>query len=237
MKLDQKVLVSKYFVFLVMLYVVVSIVPGPFVYRLVKIHALLIPGGLLMYPLVYVISDILAEVYGYSIARLVIWCGLLCSFLFALFATVIIHLPEPKYLSHAQAYNFVFGRMLRIFLGNCVGVVFGRFLNIYCLTKWGEYYHGKWFFARSFFSSVIGEMVMLIMAATISLVGRFPMDAIVRIIFSDYLIRVVYIFVMAFPSALLVKYLKEKEGVHDFVHTTDFNPFNLSLDENHIKEQ
>lgn len=57
------------------LYVTIILIPIVLAYRPVALGIFLIPGGAIIFPLSYSISDIVAEIYGYQIARQLFWCG------------------------------------------------------------------------------------------------------------------------------------------------------------------
>ena len=220
----------KCLLFIVMLYVVITTVPSLFLYRLIEIGPFIFPGGMFIYPLIYVLGDVLAEVYGYKIARAVIWYSLICNFIFAFAILSIIFLPYPKgYSDIYEKYLFVFQHILRGDFANLAGVLAGSFLNIYILTKWKVLVNGRIFVIRSFISSAFSEFIMLAIWVNIAFPGRLHDPQIQNLALSDYAIRLIYALVFSILAAGIVKLIKKIDQIDIFDTGTNFNPFSLSL--------
>ena len=217
-------------IFVAMLYVIVTTVPTLFLYRLVQVGPLVFPGGMFIFPVIYVLGDVIAEVYGYKVARLIIWYSLICNFIFAFAILSVIYLPVPLGTeANAQHYTYVFHAVLRGDIANIVGVVAGRFLNAYLLTKWKVLLQGKYFVLRSLGSSALGELIMLVLWVTIAFSGRLSTHQLVHLALSDYSVRIFYSLVFAYPAALIVRFLKSTDRANIYDVSTNFNPFKLNL--------
>ncbi len=226
----QELAEHKGLLFLTMLYVIITVVPTLFLYRLVQVGPLIFPGGMFVFPLIYVIGDLIAEVYGYKVARLIIWYSLICNFIFAFSILSVIYLPVPKGYEHtAGNYIFVFKHILRGDIANIFGVLAGGFLNVYILTRWKVFVEGKIFIVRSFTSSAIGELVMLTIWVTIAFSGQLARGELLHLAISDYIMRIIYLIVFSIPAAGAVRFLKSLDNVDIYDTKTNFNPFNMSL--------
>ncbi len=211
-----------------MLYVIVTVVPSVFVYRLVKIGPLMLPGGMFIFPFIYILGDVIAEVYGYKIAKLVIIFCLICNFLFAVEALSVIYLPFPQgNVSIATKDIFIFKGILRGDVANMLGVCAGRFLNAYVISRWKVLVQGRIFIIRSVVSSAIGELVMLSLWVTIAFSGRLPFAQLIHLALSDYSIRLLYAFMFAYPASKLANLLKNIDKVDIYDEATSFNPFRV----------
>lgn len=219
----------KYLILLAMIYVVVNTVPTLFLYRLVKIGDFVVPGGMFVYPLIYMLCDIVAEVYGYRIARLFIWYGILCNFFFAICALSIVYLPVPPSLPMSNEYYDVFHNVLHADIANLMGVLVGNTLNAYALSKWKILLSGRYFALRSITSNIVGEAVMLIIWGFIAFYGRLPLHDLLKLIVSDYVIRVIYALIVVTPAAMIIQFIKKHENIDVYDYHTNFNMFNLSL--------
>ena len=62
---------SPYLLFLIVLYVTFNLLGTTLIYKLVVVGPGLAPGGLFVLPFVLLIEDVIAEVYGYAISRLI----------------------------------------------------------------------------------------------------------------------------------------------------------------------
>jgi uncharacterized integral membrane protein (TIGR00697 family) len=89
----------------------------------------------LYFPITYIFSDILTEVYGYARARSVLWTVLICSVLAGLLYQLVVYLPPAAGFSDNPAYTRVLGSVPRILLGGWIAVFAGEILNNYVLAK------------------------------------------------------------------------------------------------------
>ena len=55
-------------------------------------------AGTLTFPFAYMLGDVLTEIWGYRIARRIIYLTLLCNIILVVFTTLGVYLPSPDYL-------------------------------------------------------------------------------------------------------------------------------------------
>ena len=221
---------SKYLLLISMLYVVFTTVPSLFLYRLIQVGHFIFPGGMFIFPMIYVLGDIIAEIYGYKIARNIIWFSLICNFTFSFAILSVVYLPAPQgYEIIKDKYLFVFKDILRGNVANIAGVLAGNFLNAFILTKLKILVNGRMFIVRSLTSSAIGALIMIVLWATIAFSGKLKHNELIHLAVSDYVVRIIYAILFAIPSSYLVKILKNIDKIDIYDSKTNFNPFKLEL--------
>lgn len=139
--------------------------------KLVEIGPLTFDGGAILFPLTYIIGDVLSEVYGFKAARRVIFMGFVVSFLASLTFWAVIQLPaHPDYTSQA-AFEEVLGVVWRFVFASLAGYLAGQLLNAKVLTeikdRWGE----KHMWARLIGSTLVGEAADTVIFCVIAWVG------------------------------------------------------------------
>src|SRR5688572_13040806 len=97
MKINSTLPQPKYLWFLVLSYTMVLVLANWFDARLIQIFSFNTDGGTLIFPLTFLLSDLITEVYGYQQARRAIWCGFLFNIFFILYGLAITHLPSPDF--------------------------------------------------------------------------------------------------------------------------------------------
>lgn len=131
-------------------------------------------GGALLFPLTYVLGDVLAEVYGLRQARRAIWVGFALAALASLtFLAVGAAPPGPGYQNQA-AFAAVLGFVPRIVLASLVGYLAGQLLNAYVLVRLKERFAGRGLAGRLVASTVVGELVDTALFCLIAFAGVFP---------------------------------------------------------------
>jgi len=221
---------SPYFLLLIILNITFMLSNLVLTFKLVDIGPMLAPGSLFVLPVSLLIEDVIAEVYGYKISRLLVWFTLLSAIVFLCMVRLIIHLPSPSYWHLQPDYNAIFNPLMRALPIAIVGFLVAQFINIYVITKLKILMQGRFFWPRSIFASIFGSIV----GVTISLSYAYTeihlsWAHIEKLLLTDYMVRFAYAIVGGAPAWLLVIYLKNKEKIDIYDVGTNFNPFKLSM--------
>lgn len=185
-------------------------------------------GATFIFPLTYILSDITAEVYGYRVARLLIWLTLACEALFALLVTIIVSMPDisPENQIVNQA---ALGSVFRFVLSGFVAVVISDFLNIYLLSRWKILVHGQYFCLRSVASTAIASLILVFITIGIAFYGKIPFGQMMHLIGSAYMLELFYAVLFVYPAFFIAEYIKRKEKIDVYDLGTNFNPFKLEI--------
>lgn len=160
----------------------IAIDPGP-------LH-LVFDGGAILFPLTYIIGDILSEVYGFRAARRTIILGFVISAIASLtFFLVQIAPADPSYENQA-AFEAVLGVVPRFVAASLLGYLAGQLLNSYVLVRikarWGE--HHLW--ARLLGSTIVGEFADTAIFCTVAWIGEIPLATLINLTVVGYLYKV-----------------------------------------------
>lgn len=97
-----------------MIFVTIAICDVLLVYRLVSIGSLIVTAGVFVMPIYYMLEDVVAEIYGFQLARKMILMMIICMYIFSTIITIAIHLSFPSdWQSHNSQYQFVLGHLFR----------------------------------------------------------------------------------------------------------------------------
>ena len=218
---------SSYLLFLVMLYLTVMLCSGVLTHQIVQIGSFYTQAGALVAPLWFTLSDVIAEIYGYNIARRLVWLGFICQAMFAIACNFLIQLPSPAFLDNQSAYFTVLGSILHTCLSAFVAYILAGFINIYLISKWKILLRGRYFWLRSLGASTISEFIFTVLAVFLIQFGKLPLNQMLMIMGVSYTIKVIYTIALAFPVNLLVQAIKKADGIDIYDHHTNFNPFKL----------
>jgi uncharacterized integral membrane protein (TIGR00697 family) len=187
-------------------------------------------SGSLIFPLTFIITDVIAETYGFQVARQLIWSNIPATIFYILMLNFILRVPSPSYWDHQSDYDYIFyGSTLVGILGN-FGVVAGYLVNIYVLSKWKMLIKGKYFWIRSIGSSGIGELIQLLIGASAAIyTGVWQKTECLNILLSVYLVRITMAILLSFPANLLVIVLKKAENIYANEHEVDLNLFKIAI--------
>jgi uncharacterized integral membrane protein (TIGR00697 family) len=200
------------------------------VYKMVELHNILETGAIFLFPLSYAIADIISEVYGYQIARQVVWFSLVTGFIFCTALELVTKLPTAGFWHNESSYEVVFGPILRAYFALTIASLIGNFANIYIISKFKIIMHGKHFWFRSLLSTGIGELFFTLIGGTIAYIGIEPWSKIIFLMLDGYLFKMLYAFIAVWPAVLLVYILKKTERADVYDYGINYNPFNIKVD-------
>lgn len=229
--MNQKIIPQyKYYTILIISFFTILFAADSVVYKLVKIDSYVVSAASLIFPITYLILDIIAEVYGYQSSRQLIWLSIIFDLVFTLLVTTLINTPSPMGWGQQTAYSYVFHNMIFISGSYLIATPIGSFTNTYLISKWKVLLKGKYFLIRSIFSTAIGEFFYSAIAVLIIWHGTKLQTSIPALIIVTYLTKLIWTIIGALPASAIVIVLKRLENVDDsYNYSTDFNPFKMSL--------
>ena len=171
-----------------------------------------ITGGLIVFPISYIINDCVCEVWGYGKARLLIWLGFAMNFLFVAFGALCDVLPAAPYWHNEEGFHAIFGLAPRIALASFLAFLVGSFVNAYVMSRMKISSGGKNFSARAIMSTVYGETADSIIFFPLALGGVVPTNELPVLIISQVVLRTLYEIVILPVTIRVVKATKRHEG-------------------------
>jgi len=179
-------------------------------------------GGTLLFPLAYIMGDVLTEVYGFKAARRAIWIGFIALALSALVIFVLGVLPPDAYWeaeTGSAAFNHILGGMSSggIVLASLLAYWVGEFANSALLSKIKVLMKGRFYWIRSIGSSVAGHLFdtfIFITVATIA--GVFPWELFSSLVLTNFLLKLSFEIIVYPVNYGTVLLLKKKEGIDTY---------------------
>lgn len=149
-------------------------------------------GGLLVFPISYILNDCFVEVWGYRKARIVIWLGFFMNFIFVAFGALCDWLPGAPYWHNQEGFHQIFGLAPRIAAASFLAFLVGSFLNAYVMSRMKVATCGKGFSARAILSTVVGESADSLIFFPLALGGVVPLHNLLLMIVSQVILKTLY---------------------------------------------
>ena len=147
-------------------------------------------GGALLFPLTYVLGDVLAEVFGMRGARRAILLGFGVSLLASLTFLAVGAAPAAPGYENQEAFVAVLGFVPRIVAASLAGYLVGQFLNAWVLVKLKQWREGKGMWKRLLGSTVVGEAADTTIFCLIAFGGQIDGGTMLNYIVVGYLFKV-----------------------------------------------
>lgn len=143
--------------------------------RTFAIGEIILPSAVIIFPVVYIVNDILAEIYGFKKARNIIILGFVLNAFAVVAYFIAMSLPAPVFATEtAAAFAVTLGSTWRMLFASFAAYLVGSLVNAYVMAKMKERLN-KYLMARCIFSTLIGEGLDAIIFITIAFVGTMPL--------------------------------------------------------------
>lgn len=204
--------------------------------KLMSIAGVILPAAVILFPVAYIIGDLLTEVYGYGQARQVIWIGFLCNLIAVLAIWLGGVLPSPSfwnagvYSSSSEAemaYRAILGFTPRLLVASFSAYLIGEFLNSYILARLKVKTGGRFLWIRTIGSTIFGQAADSLVFVGIAFMGIVPRSVMVGMIISQWIFKIAYEALATPLTYLAVNALKRSEGADHFDLDTNFNPLRI----------
>ena len=214
-KKDNKV--SVLFMLFSILFCVCLIAANVLETKQIAIAGISLTGGLIVFPVSYIINDCVCEVWGYKKVRLLIWVGFAMNFFFVLLGALCDFIPGAPYWTNDAGFHAVFGLAPRIAVASFLAFICGSFVNAYVMSRMKLSSGGRNFSLRAVVSTIFGEGVDSIIFFPLALWGVVPTEELPWLMLWQVVLKTAYE-VVALPLTIrVVNYVKkyEQEDTYD----------------------
>lgn len=228
--IQKKQFTYKYFTFLSMLFGAAIITANIASSKLISIFGYTMTGGALVYPAVYILGDIITEVYGFKRTRQLIWGAIACNLFVIFFIGIAIIEPPSPYWHHQKEYALILGYVPRVILASLTAYWAGEFLNSFIIAKLKIVYNGRKLWKRILSAAIFGITVDSFTFVLIAFFGTLPVDQMFFLAVKVYFYNV-GAEIAAIPLTMwLINKIKLSDCVDIFDIHTKFTPFSLDAE-------
>jgi uncharacterized integral membrane protein (TIGR00697 family) len=195
--------------------------------KLITIGPIEATAGLLIFPISYILNDIIAEVWGYRKARLIIWSGFLMNFIVVGIFELSIWVPGSVNFTHQAEFHLILGNTLRMVIASFISFLCGSFLNALVMSKMKIMQKGRGFSLRAVVSTLFGEGADSLIFFSLAFYGILSGGDLVKLILTQALMKTGYEIIILPVTNIVVRKVKKIEGVDTFDNDISYNPFKI----------
>jgi uncharacterized integral membrane protein (TIGR00697 family) len=222
---DQKsIRYSNRFIVIVALFITCLITANIIAVKLIIVFGLVLPAAIIVFPVSYILGDVLTEVYGYRQARRVIWLGFACNLILVIGIWLGGLLPAATFWDGQSAYERILGYTPRILVASYLAYLVGEFSNSFVLAKMKIATNGRWLWTRTIGSTLVGQGLDSAVFIFLAFVGTIPASALFSAVITQWLAKTIYEAAATPVTYKAVSFLKHREGLDVYDYDTRFNP-------------
>ena len=206
--------------------------------RPIQLGSLTFVGAVFFYPFTFLLADLLVEVYGFAVARRVVWTSIVSRIIILLGVTIVLVMPTPTVFKAVGAYNIVLGATIRVIIAGLISHFISSFINDIVMAKmkqwqikWDSKHKHLWM--RTVGSTVVAQLASSLIFIPGVFLFTMPTKALIQMIVLQWIVKCAIEIVLVPVVYPIVAALKKAERLD--VTLTDqskLNPFSLSLENN-----
>ena len=186
-----------------------------------------VTAGLIVFPVSYIINDVVCEVWGYRRTRMLIWMGFAMNFFFVLMGALADWIPGAPWWDGEEAFHSIFGLAPRIAAASFIAFLAGSFMNAYVMSKMKLSSQGAHFSKRAVLSTVLGEGIDSIIFFPLALGGVIPWEQMPSLMISQVMLKTLYEILVLPVTIRVVEFTKRHDHEDVFDHDINYNIFNI----------
>ena len=204
---------SNTFMLLTVIYITCILVANILAAKIINIFGISLASGILVFPITYIIGDVLTEVYGYKKAKQVILYGFLCNLIMVVTFYIAMKLPYPAYWANQEAFEIILGNTPRILLASFIGYLVGGFSNSFIMDYIKNNSKIKYLWFRTILSTLVGEALDTTIFVLIGFLGTMNNSAVFMMLLYQLITKVLYEVLFTPVLYIIINKIKKIENI------------------------
>lgn len=184
--------------------------------KIVSVGWLTFDAGTVLFPLAYIVGDIITEIYGYRRTRRLIYSGVAALTLMTLTFWVVQLLPADSSWTGQTAFESTLGVVWRLAIGSVTALFVGEIMNAYVMGRMKVASRGRGLWRRMVSSSLAGNALDTVIFSTIAFAGTMPMTSFWQLIVTVFLIKMAVEIMVSPLTMRLIAHVKKHEKMDTF---------------------
>lgn len=198
------------------LFVMTLIVSNIASVKVVAIGPLVFDAGTILFPLSYIVGDIVTEVYGYRKMRSLLYVGVVSLILTMTTFWVVQILPASPDWPNQVAYESILGVVWRIVLASVTALFLGEIMNAYVMARMKVRSKGKNLWVRMISSSVVGSAIDTVVFSTVAFLGTMSFGALAQLMITVFLIKITTEVIVSPLTIKIINIVKRREKIDTY---------------------
>lgn len=204
---------TRYLEMLAALFIMTLIVSNIASVKLVQIGSLVFDAGTILFPLAYILGDVITEIYGFRRMRRLLYIGVGTLIITMFILWVVQHLPAAADWGHQAAYDATLGVAWRIVCASVIAIFVGELINAYVLARMKVKTKGRHLWTRLIGSSAVGSAIDTVIFSVIAFAGTISSGTLLVLILTVYGIKMATDIIVSPITMRVIAYLKKSEKI------------------------
>ena len=175
--------------------------------------SIVLPAAIIIFPISYIIGDVLTEVYGFRIARGVIWLGFGANLVVVVALWLAGLIPAAGFWGDQEAYDTILGQVPWILVASFIAYLIGEFSNSTVLSLLKYRMQGRLLFVRTIGSTVVGQGLdsFIFIYIAFGIGGDWGAQGLLSAALAQWIVKILYEIAATPVTYAVVGYMKRNE--------------------------
>lgn len=160
--------------------------------KLLQFGPFILPAGTIIFPISYIINDLLTEVYGFRNTHRIIWLGFLANLFLVVSIIIVLELPSAPFWGHQTAFEQILGFAPRLLVASFLAYLIGSISNAWIMAKMKLLTKGRWLWTRTIGSTIVGEGLDSFLFMFVAFNGIMPTTELFKSTVQLWLVKTFY---------------------------------------------
>jgi uncharacterized integral membrane protein (TIGR00697 family) len=170
-------------------------------------------GGAFLFPLTYILGDVLTEVYGFKAARRIIFTGFGIGILAGLTFWLVQISPAADGWENQAAFESILGFVPQIVAASVLAFLCGQLSNSWTLVWIKQRTNGNRLWARLIGSTIVGELVDTFVFTLVASLGRLNLSEFLNYLATGYFYKTMYEVILLPITYRVISAVKKHEEI------------------------
>lgn len=207
---------SEIFVFISIIFVSCILISNILAAKIISIFGISMTSGVLVFPISYVLGDVMTEIYGYEKTKKVIIYGFISNLLMVVVFYLAMKLPYPDYWQNQDAFITILSNTPRVLLASFIGYLLGGLSNAFIMEYIKNNSKIKFLWFRTILSTIVGEALDTTIFLTISFIGTMSGFNLISMIIYQSIFKIMYEVVLTPVLYKIIAFVSKKEKEYDY---------------------
>ncbi len=181
--------------------------------KVVGIGEITFPAAVIVFPLTFLVTDTINEVWGKKTAREIVIVGFLMNIVLIIFIYIGQILPPAEIFEHQEAYEVILGAVPRITAASLLAYLLSQMHDIWAFNLWRRITGGKHLWLRNNLSTITSQLIDSVVFISVAFWGQYALEELGFLILNQFLIKVIIAVIDTPFCYLLVNWIRGKKEV------------------------
>lgn len=205
--------VPRTFITLVAVFVTSLVTANVLATKLFAFSGFTLPAGVIAYPITFLMTDVIGEIWGKKVVTRVVWAGFFCSILAMSLGFLAVLLPAAPFYERQEFFAELFGRVGRITGASLIAYLVSQLNDVWVFHKLKEYTNGKHLWLRNNVGTITSQFFDTVIFIVIAFYGIIPTSVLLSMILSQWGIKILIALVDTPFCYWLVAWCKRRNGM------------------------